>query len=196
MSAGLQVLLVLLSPTAVGFVLILSRGIVGYLEPGLYEKVSERESFCLKQNTETTEDDTLMGTDVRPNVICRLMEFGYRCGRDSSTLTCVHDNANCGHQSSYETRQGPRAHLKILPAASEFWVAFPPTGWWTDNQGFTATAITNPADYYVSIWCSRRQLIPSFCATHGQHLKRALHRFSISLLEHCRTHDGQFKIKK
>lgn len=61
-------------------------------------KVSERESLHLKQNTQTTEDDTLMGTDVCSNAICRLMEFGYRCGRDSSTLTCVHDNAKCGHQ--------------------------------------------------------------------------------------------------
>lgn len=27
-------------------------------------------------------------------------------------------------------------------------------------------------------------------------MKRELHRFSISLLRHCRTHDGQFKKKK
>lgn len=52
----------------------------------------------VKQNTDTAEDDTLMGTDVGSNVICRLMELGYRCGKLSSTLTCVHDNANCGHQ--------------------------------------------------------------------------------------------------
>lgn len=69
---------------------------------------------------------TLMGTDVYSNVIYRLMEFGYRCGRDSSTLTCVHDNANCGHQIPLiRAGEGPRAHLKILPAASDFWVVFP-----------------------------------------------------------------------
>jgi len=37
-----------------------------------------------KQNTETREDDTLMGTDVWSSVINRLMEFGHRCGRDQS----------------------------------------------------------------------------------------------------------------
>lgn len=49
-----------------------ARGIVGYLEPGLYEKVSELESLHLKQNTGTTEDDTLMGTDVCSNVILQI----------------------------------------------------------------------------------------------------------------------------
>lgn len=93
---------------------------MSYLEPGLYEKVSERASLYLKQNTETTEDDTLMGTDVCSNVIYRLMEFGYRSGRGSRTHTCVHDNANCGHPIPHiRPEKGPRAHLKILPAASE-----------------------------------------------------------------------------
>lgn len=72
---------------------------MGYLESGLCQESGwARENLQLKPNPETTEDDTLIGTDVCSNVIYRLMAFGYRCGKDASTLTRVHDNANCGHQ--------------------------------------------------------------------------------------------------
>lgn len=126
-SPGLRVLLVHLSPTALELALPFSRGIVGYLEPGLYEKVSERESLHMKLNTETTEDDTLMGTDVCPNVICRLIEFGYRCGSDSSTLTCVHDNANCGHQIPVIRPDRDREPiLKYCQLHQSFGLRFPP----------------------------------------------------------------------
>lgn len=107
-----------LSPTAQG--LTFSWGIVGYLETGLRGWMT----LYLEQNTGTTEHDTLMGADVGSDVICRLIELGYWRGNVSGTLTCVHDNANCRHQISYETRQGKK-HLKILPAPLEFWVAFP-----------------------------------------------------------------------
>lgn len=82
--------LVLPPPTALGLSLIFSQGCRGLF--------GDQASLRLKQNTRTTEDDTLMGTDVGSNVICRLKELGYRCGKVSSTLTCVHHNANCGHQ--------------------------------------------------------------------------------------------------
>lgn len=83
----------------------------------------------MKQNTASAEDDTLMGTDVCSNVIRRLMEFGCGRGRDSSTLTCVHDNVKLwALNPSYEGGQRPRARLKLRPAASEFWVARPPAG--------------------------------------------------------------------
>ncbi len=116
MSVELQVLSVRLSSAALWPALTFAWGTVGYLDPGLHEKVSEPESRHLKQNTGTTEDDTLMGTDVCSNVICRLMEFGYRCGRVSSTLICVHDNANCGHQ--IPLIRPDRDHEPILNAAS------------------------------------------------------------------------------
>lgn len=72
--------LVLPPPTALGLALIFS--------PGCRGLFGARVSLRLKQNTSTTEDDTLMGTDVGSNVICRLKELGYRCGKVSSTLTC------------------------------------------------------------------------------------------------------------
>lgn len=46
-----------------------------YCETYLYLKKNKKnkpEVLYLKQNTETTEDDTLMGTDVCFNVIYRL----------------------------------------------------------------------------------------------------------------------------
>lgn len=68
-----------------------------------------------------------MGTDVGSNVICRLMESGYRRGKVSGALTCVRDNANWGASNpSYETRQGEALHLKILPAPLDLWTAFRP----------------------------------------------------------------------
>ena len=135
----------LLSPVP-QIALIVSWGIVGYLEPGPFEKVSEWGSHHLKQNTGTTEDDTLMGTDVCSNVICRLMEFGYRCGRDPSTFTCVHDDANSGHQIPLIRADRDQEHIfKYCQQHRSFGLRFP-TGWWTvfdissvDNQGFTVS---------------------------------------------------------
>lgn len=54
----------------------------------------EQESHHLKHNTATTEDDTLMGTDVGYNVIYRLKEIGCECGPGSGMHTCAHDNVS------------------------------------------------------------------------------------------------------
>lgn len=121
------------------------------------KKAREQEILRLKQNIETTEDDTQMGTDVCSDVIYRLMAFGYRCGGDSSLHTCALDNANCGHQiPPYENWQGPRAHLKILPADQSFGLRLP-AGRWSlfdilniDSQGFIVTQYWLRYRYYSS----------------------------------------------
>lgn len=113
---------------------------------GLFGKVSELESLHLKRNTGTAEDDTLMGTDVCSNVICRLMESGYRCGRDSSTLTCVHDKANCGHQIPLIRPDRDQEPILTYCQLHQSFGLHCPAGRWTvfdissvDNQGFTVS---------------------------------------------------------
>lgn len=121
-------------------------GILCSSEPGLSVKSPEWESLFLKQNTATTEDDTLMGTDVSSNVISRLMQFGVRCGRDRSTLTCVHYHANCGHQIPVIWNDRDRElNLKDCQQHKSFGLCFL-TGWRTildvssvDNRGFTVS---------------------------------------------------------
>lgn len=174
------------SPKACSYILQGYCGLFGAGPVWESERVCER-ALHLKQNPETTEDDTLMGTDVCSNVICRLMEFGDRCGRDSSTLTCVHDNANCGHQIPLiRADRGPEPVLKYCQLHQSFGLRFP-TGWWNgfdissiDNQGFTVP------QYGLGYWCYnsssllhyhlmiKEQPVPSFCANHGQHLNALL----------------------
>lgn len=121
-------LLALLSPTVISL-----GALQGYSRLFRGRLMRVRESLNLKQNTVSTEDDTLMGTDVCSDVVYRLREFGYRCGRDLRTLTCVHDDANCGHQIHLTKPNMTKTmdHPKILPILRQSSRLHIPVAWWT-----------------------------------------------------------------
>lgn len=102
-----------------------------------------------------------MGTDVCSSAIYRLMEFGYRCGREPSLLICACDDANCGHQiplMRFDWGRDPI--LKYCQVLRRFWVPFlvklNPFGIHSQEcttcHSFKTAANKPSAHFYTSIW--------------------------------------------